>query len=358
MQETMQETIKLTNEYASNLNCVLIDFTAQEYLYIDLFGRIFHNCLFIRSESVKENNAIMAAATVDLVIVSINDNCQCDDYNLLKSKIDTFRRTDDTVPVLALNNIKHNENLDEILKGSYVVDGIIPAPFYKYGLYRFLYRMLKKITHIKELEAYIHSLEKELSFEAPKELELKSLETNEIQQIDSIREKDIRFTQLEKISAIDFMASLDNTIVDKMELLFEHLDNFIITLYDFETFDAKNAYNLLPAICEQIDEVYIIIDSLSVFGVTARAFNSLNELLNRITLDDLSDTDTKHVFATMLIAIVNDLEKWIKVIFVEQSTQDIHYFDASFSSNILEIESIFAATDDENEDFDDDLEFF
>jgi len=356
MENSMKEIIKLTDEYASNLNCALIDFTSKEYLYIDLFSRIFHNCLFIRSESVKDNKINMAVASIDLIIVSINDDCQCDEYNLLKNKIDAFRRTDDTVPILALNNIKHNENLADVLKGSYVVDGIIPAPFYKYGLYRFLYRMLKRITHVKDLEAYIHSLEKELSFEAPKELGLKPQEADEIQQRDSAREKDIRFTQLEKISAIDFMASLDNTIVDKMELLFEHLDNFITTLYDFETFDAQNAYNLLPAIREQIDEVYIIIDSLSVFSVTARAFNSLSELLNRITLEDLADTDKKNMFSTMLIAIINDLEKWIKVIFVDQSTQDIHYFDASFSSNILEIESIFSDTDDE--DFDDDLEFF
>jgi len=354
----MKETIKLTNEYASNLSCVLIDFTAQEYLYIDLFSRIFHNCIFIKAEAVKDNKTIMAVASVDLVIVSINDDCQCDEYNQLKSKIDTFRYADDTIPVLALNNIKHNENLNEVLKGSYVVDGIIPSPFYKYGLYRFLYRMLKRITHVKDLEAYIRSLEKELSFEAPKELGIKPQKSNATQQIESLREKDIRFTQLEKISAVDFMASLDNTIVDKMELLFEHLDNFITTLYDFETFDAQNAYNLLPAIREQINEVYIIIDSLSVFSVTARAFNALSELLNKITLEDLLDADTKNMFSTMLIAIVNDLEQWIKVIFVKQSTQDIHYFDASFSSNILEIESIFVSKDEEDEDFDDDLEFF
>ncbi|WP_457749551.1 hypothetical protein [Sulfurimonas sp.] len=358
MIKSMPETIKLTNEYASNLSCALIDFTSQEYLYIDLFSRIFHNCIFIKSEAVKNNKINMAVATVDLILVSINDDCQCDEYDQLKNKIDSFRRTDDTIPVLALNNIKHNEKLNEVLKGSYVVDGIIPSPFYKYGLYRFLYRMLKRITHVKELEAYIRSLEKELSFEAPKELGIKPPKKNEIQQIDKEREKDIRFTQLEKISAVDFMASLDNTIVDKMELLFEHLDNFITTLYDFETFDVQNAYNLLPAIKEQINEVYIIIDSLSVFSVSARAFNSLSELLNRITLQDLQDTDKKNMFCTMLIAIVNDLEKWIKVIFVEQSTQDIHYFDASFSSNILEIESIFTCNDEEDEDFEDDLEFF
>jgi len=352
----MKETTKLTNEYASNLTCALIDFTAQEYLYIDFFSRIFLDCLFIKSQAVKDNAIIMARASIDLVIVSINDDCQCDEYDQLKHKIDMFRHANDTIPVLALNNVKLNKNLNEVLKGSYVVDGIIPSPFYKYGLYRFLYRMLKRITHVKELEAYIHSLEKELSFEAPVELEIKSPKKNITQQIDINREKDIRFSQLEKISAVDFMASLDNTIVDKMELLFEHLDNFITTLYDFESFDAQNAYNLFPAIREQINEVYIIIDSLSVFSVTARAFNALSELLNKITIEDLSDSDTKNMFCTMLIAIVHDLEKWIKIIFVDQATQDIHYFDASFSSNILEIESIFLQNSDDDDD--DDLEFF
>jgi len=61
------------------------------------------------------------------------------------------------------------------------------------------------------------------------------------------------------------------------------------------------------------------------------------------------------MLVTMLIGIVKDLEQWIQVIFVERSTEDIHYLDASFSSNILEVENLFVETDNSE---DDDLEFF
>jgi len=357
MENSIKEIINLTDEYAANLNCALVDFSAQEYLYIDLFNRIFQNCIFIQSDTINLEKLKMPE-TIDLVFISINDNCECQKYSELKRKIDAFRFNDDTIPVIALNNVKHNHNIEDLLKGSYVVDGILPSPFYKYGLYRYLYRLLKRITHLKDLESYIHSLEQELSFEAPKELHLKPVQNEKTQTLDKEREKDIRFTQHEKISAVDFMASLDDTVTDKMEQMLEHLDNFLLTLYDFETYDVEQAYALLPKISVEINEIYIIIDALSVFSVTARAFQSLNELLNRLTIENIANASNKDTFSMMLIAIVNDLEKWIKVIFIDISTQNIHYFDASFSSNILEIENIFVETDDEDEDFDDDLEFF
>ena len=59
----------------------------------------------------------------------------------------------------------------------------------------------------------------------------------------------------------------------------------------------------------------------------------------------------------MLLAIINDVEKWIDIIFIHHTTKDIHYLDASFSSNILEVENLFLEHYEEDED-EDDLEFF
>ncbi len=59
----------------------------------------------------------------------------------------------------------------------------------------------------------------------------------------------------------------------------------------------------------------------------------------------------------MLVGIMQDLDLWAKTIFVEQETNDIHYLDASFANNILEIEVIFQNQELEHDD-EDDLEFF
>ena len=115
---------------------------------------------------------------------------------------------------------------------------------------------------------------------------------------------------------------------------------------------------LIPQINIILKDIYILIDTIGSFQVTARAFNSLEEFLMTLTTEQLNDIDKKHLFAMMFIAIINDLEKWIDVIFISQSTEDIHYLDASFSSNILEIEHLFSEHSSTEEEEEDDLEFF
>lgn len=172
----------------------------------------------------------------------------------------------------------------------------------------------------------------------------------------SEREKDIRFTQYEKISATEFLETLDSTIIDKVEVTTELSDNFVTTLYDFEEAqNSQDALALIAHIQESIAEVFDLISSLIIFNVTARAFESLGHFLATLTAEMLDDTEKKALLASMLLAIANDFEKWVQVIFIDHSTMDIHYFDASFSSNILEIENVFLVVDDDD---DDDLEFF
>jgi hypothetical protein len=180
-----------------------------------------------------------------------------------------------------------------------------------------------------------------------------------ISSISNDREKDLRFTQHDKISASDFLETLDNTIIDKVEIMTEKSDNFVTTLYDLE--ECKNgadAMELIPSIQESLGDVFELVSSLVIFDVTARAFDNLSKFLFTIEEEMLEDQEKKALLATMLLAIANDFEKWMRVVFIEQSTMDVHYFDASFSSNILEIENIFLVDDDYDEDGDDDLEFF
>ena len=62
------------------------------------------------------------------------------------------------------------------------------------------------------------------------------------------------------------------------------------------------------------------------------------------------------MFVEILIGLGKDLELWIKEIFIKRDAQDIHYFDASFANNCLELEIIFHKN--ELEESADDLEFF
>jgi len=56
--------------------------------------------------------------------------------------------------------------------------------------------------------------------------------------------------------------------------------------------------------------------------------------------------------------LIRDLQTWKQYIFIEQNVEDIHYLDASFFDNCLEIENFILSNPQENDEDFDDLEFF
>jgi len=172
----------------------------------------------------------------------------------------------------------------------------------------------------------------------------------------STRLTDIRFNQAHKTTAIDFMESLDSMIFDKIEEFVEQLDQYNALLYGLEDIDTNDIHNQLAEINEILSIFYDSVNSLSAFPIIVRTFNQLMEFLNSLNNEQLEDRDKRVMLVKMLIGLGDDLENWIKTIFIEQTTDDIHYFDASFANNCIEIEALFC--EEELESDEDDLEFF
>jgi len=366
----MKNIIKLTKEYASNLSCLFITTQSlfnEDYAFLQ---QNFKVCESIVLRDKKQTLSAQDTQNIDIVIVHITDACPWSEKEEMKTLLQSLRDENEILPIYSLHEQLRNRTIEKMLEECYCFDGSIPRPFSKDGMYRFFYRVLKRITIVNDLVSYVATLEEQL-LNSIDEVEAvtqkakavvhtpqsaKNMKTTTVAH--NRRKDDVRFTQNDKISAVEFMNSLDSTIIDKVELLSENLDNFITTLYDFEKFDAENAFELIEGIHENIYDIHEIIDSLAVFNVTARAFDSLGKFLTTVTLELLMDSEKKNLLSTMLLAVIGDLEKWISVVFIEHTTDDIHYFDASFSSNILEIETAFLQIDDEEDDDDDDLEFF
>jgi len=240
----------------------------------------------------------------------------------------------------------------------YCLDGFLPIPFDRDKVYRFLYRVLKRLTISKELNVYIEDLENQLFTLPTQTIEEKPKEqVAQAKKIEKDREKDIRFSQTEKISAAEFMNSLDDSIIDKVENIEVELDALIGIVYRIENADASSSITIVRENVKPIIEnVFILVESMGYFDVAARAFGTLNKFLAALSENEFENEAGKNLFITMFLAVINDIEKWLQVIFIDQSTEDIHYLDASFSSNILEIEQVFLECDDDDDD--DDLEFF
>lgn len=179
---------------------------------------------------------------------------------------------------------------------------------------------------------------------------------NKKSKIEKDRLADIRFNQSHKITSIDFMSTLDPTIADKVENFVEQLDEYNALLYDLESMDGDESLKQIQLVNNILLDFYYSVDSMGAFPIIVRTFNQLIEFLNTISIIQLENKEKRLMLGKILQGLGIDLENWIKSIFEEQTTDDIHYFDASFANNCIEVEALFC--EEELESDEDDLEFF
>ncbi len=98
-----------------------------------------------------------------------------------------------------------------------------------------------------------------------------------------------------------------------------------------------------------------VLNNLHEFKELAFSISSLANLLDKQKMSELDDTTHKKMIL-FLENIILDLAGWRRIVFIEQSANDIHYMDSSLFSSILQLELVFN-TDTKNED-DDDFELF
>lgn len=188
-------------------------------------------------------------------------------------------------------------------------------------------------------------------------VEIKSKNEKELKSsIEKDRLADIRFNQSHKITSIEFMSTLDPTIADKVENFVEQLDDYNALLYELEDMEGKESLPQIELINNILLDFYYSVDSMGAFPIIVRTFNQLIEFLKLLTIEQFDNQEKRLMLVKMLTGLGYDLEGWIKTIFEEQITNDIHYLDASFANNCLEIEALFC--EEELESDEDDLEFF
>lgn len=170
------------------------------------------------------------------------------------------------------------------------------------------------------------------------------------------RQKDIRFTRYDHVSAISFLSTLDDSMIDKIEEFVHELDRLTVIIYDIDDMKCIDSQNNLNEMVKILNNFTQIVDSLIAFPVTVRAFQSLTDFLTTIDMHKNEDPSKKKLFIEVFLGVSKDLEEWIDSIFIAKNADNIHYFDASFTNNCLEIESMFSEQEIESDD--DDLEFF
>lgn len=141
------------------------------------------------------------------------------------------------------------------------------------------------------------------------------------------------------------------TLVEIQELTeLEHdIKEYIDLLYEKDD-------NALHEIVLKLLKFSSVLNNLHEFKELAFSISSLANLLDEQKLSELDETTHKKMIL-FLENIIIDLSSWQKIVFIEQSANDIHYMDSSLFSSILQLELIFK-TDTQNEEDDDDFELF
>lgn len=395
LEEVIQKLTPLVKSYAVDMNLLIAeDQTTNIEFYKLVFGRYFNVC-----DTALNGQEALAMwnkdrTYYDLIVTDVNMPVM-DGVELVRS-IREESMEQSIIVLTATTDLEDNQNL-----AYYFIDGLLPKPIDNQKLFILLYRVLKKISEKKEFNHYIENLEDQVNeltehryhLDYIKE-KLKPISKKEeahdviamvntlIGKTDTIihdkteviiqekkstvtlsadNEKDLRFSTADnQLSSVEFMEQLDDTIVDKVEDFLGIIDRLVEELDKVEKEEPSQALVSLNNISKFFDTFIDIINNLVIFPIVSRAFLNLNIFIHNIKEEDLVDHEKKALLVSLLFNIEKDVAKWIDTIFIQQTADNIYYFDASFSNGALEIESTFnnyGVISDEVFD-DDDLGFF
>jgi len=139
--------------------------------------------------------------------------------------------------------------------------------------------------------------------------------------------------------------------MNKLDSLAEIEDKIDEALIAFEDNPSiEKTHEVALAFNEYIE----IIELLVEFTHLVYAIRTLSSAIDAITQEQLTPKEVKK-FTTLTLHLVRDLSTWRENIFIKQEANDIHYLDSSLLSSCLQIETIFAKKELED---DDDFELF
>jgi len=271
---------------------------------------------------------------------------------------------DDATNLLEFINLNVNHFITKPIVHKKVIDVLLKV-CREINDYSFLEKYHKDIdTLTDELAAKNIQLEKTVRFyknsiELLKTDSLPKVQKNtaKIEHDDSSLQKDIHVSHNDQISAVEFIKTLDDSMIDKIEGFLHELDRLVMIVYDIEDSNSAQVKEQISKMVEIFDEFIRIVDALVSFPLIVRAFQTYREFLENLDLSFTEDKAKKKLFVNLLLGLSGDLESWIKNVFIDRIAIDINYLDASFANNCLTIEKQFTKSEDEDED-EDDLELF
>ncbi|MCV6606915.1 MAG: hypothetical protein OIF32_01790 [Campylobacterales bacterium] len=175
-------------------------------------------------------------------------------------------------------------------------------------------------------------------------------ETKDLKTLTEEEREVLKKSHKEKIDAKTYSNDIDEYILEDLR----ELASLELEINDsIEVFTHSMELDSLYKTAKYLLEYSGVINDLVEFKDLAFAIASLSDTLSNI--QEL-DENKKRKVTLFLSNIMLDLSGWRETVFIKQSTQDIHYIDASLFSSCLQLE--LAITDQTTEDGEEELELF
>jgi len=342
----------IVKELARSSSILIVD---DDEFTLEIYESVFRN-LFLKVFIAKDGEEAYELwmdqnKKIDLIITDIIMP-KLDGFGLI-NKIRENSNSQHIIILTSLDNL--NEMRDIINLG---VDAIILKPFKQEQILPILARVLEVIKTKKVMKRQIFQL-KLLSQE---KVALKaSVKTIVVEQNKIKKDQKDRLSTKYNIRKTVYGSdahSLDN-ILDYIDM--EGADNLINSLHEYESLivelESKNSNEIIDSLISSTNAIEFLVNIMSrigSFSVAQEAGKNLINFVESIDASKLEDKNKKELFFDVYLSMFQDIDNWLKVVFIDKDASNINYFGASFANTCLELEAIFT---DEVED-DSALEFF
>jgi len=351
----MQNIEPSIKKLAHGVSVLLVD---DDELTLEIYKSIFSELflkVFTASDGLEAYNIWSdQAQKIDLIITDIMMP-NLDGFGL----IDKIRQESSSQHIMIvtslddLNEMKHIINLG--------VDGVIMKPFEQEKVFPVLQRVLNVIRSKKIMKRQIFQLkllsQEKIALKANAKSSTTSSSTTKPKIVKEASQLSSKYNIRKTISG-----STASTLINDIDYLdADAVDAFTYTLHEYESLivglESKPEEEIITSLqysTKAITQLVQLMDSLGYFDVAVEAGENLIAFIHGLDAQTLKDKDKKELFFDAYLSMFQDIDTWLKVIFINKEASNINYFDASFANTCLELETIFANTDED----DSELEFF
>jgi len=154
------------------------------------------------------------------------------------------------------------------------------------------------------------------------------------------------------VSSQEYTSEIDEYILTEIQ----ELDDIENEIHDLIAELQDKQLDSLHQVVLRLLKFAAVLNNLMEFKELSFSISSLSDILDKQNISELDEATYKKMLL-FLENITIDLSSWRRIVFIEQSANDIHYMDSSLFSSILQLELIFN-TDQKHEEDEDDFELF